>query len=199
MTTTRHGDGSGLTVLVFLLTCLPGCAEPTRVPLVAPFAAIGTVGFVAGFALGDRIELLGSSHSGTRSATDSFGTEHHGESTGAFGGKIRLGDFLQGRGSVGVRFGTLVANRQASDVQDERLTAFDLAFPVEFYPSTTDSVDHQVGLYAACLVGRWHHFSLTAELNVVHTPDMATDGMTIEPITYLFPSIGLLGSIPFGR
>jgi hypothetical protein len=254
MPTTRRGDAPVPTVLGLFLTCLFGCVEPTRVPLVVPFAAVGgarptapnaasvgvdlgsglwgqeqertgTVGFAAGFSFGDRIELLGASHSGTRSATDSYGSEHHGASTIGISGKIRLGDFRQGRGSVALRFGTMTADRRATDVQDERLTAFDLALPVEFYPSAADSVDHQVGLYAAPrlvferfrdrltreditgtvraaalgLVGRWDHFTLTAELNVVHTPAMAVAETTIEPTTYLFPSMRVLGNIPFGR
>ena len=145
-----------------LLLGSTSCYEVVRVPLAVPLPVVGgarpatpqgleiiaefgdgvwgqeqeraeMVGAGIGVAINDRIELSSNAFASSRGIKDSSGDEHHGETSVALRGKMRLGDFADGRGAFGVHVAYSYAERERDDVQDERLSALDLAFPVEFY------------------------------------------------------------------
>ncbi len=157
---------------------LAGCAETVRVPLAVPLPAVGgsrpagpqgihfALGFGdglwgqeqqraemfgagLGFSARDRVEILGSAYTTTRTVTDSLGGDHTAETTSGMRGKLRLQDFRDGRASVGVHVAVMGAERVRLDSQDERLSALDIAVPVEVYPLPGSLPDTRLGVYAA--------------------------------------------------
>lgn len=114
------------------------------------------------------------------------------------------------------------AQRSVGDVQDERLTIFDLAVPVEFYPwGEAGSPDSRWGLYAAPRVvfqtlddrleqqstdgsliagvlgvaGRWRFFAVTGELNLARAADMGI-ATTSGDDWHLLPVAGVRVILP---
>lgn len=251
-TSRRYGRGHSAAVAV-ALTCASGCVESVRVPLAVPLPAVAgsrpasPQGFFAGIEFGDgvwgqeqeraemgggvlglsvadRLELSTSVHSSTRTVRDSSGDPHTGETTAGLRAKVRLGDFGGGRASVGLQVATMSADRIRSDVQNDRLTAVDIAVPLEVYPIGGPLVDYRLGVYAAPrlvlqtfddrrarettegtlragvvgIVGRWRHFSLSGELNFANTPEMIFGNATFPGGTHVLPVLGMRGIIPFG-
>lgn len=239
--------------LVFVLALTTGCIESVRVPLAVPLAPLGgsrpagpqgihvgaefgdgvwgqeqeraeMAGGVVGFSARDRAEVLVTAHGPTRAVYDSGGDAHTGEATAGFRVKARLGDFRGGRASAGVHLAALTAARERSDTQDERLSAVDIAFPVEFYPVGGPLVDYRFGIFAAPrltfqtfedrlarettrgtmvtgvvgVVGRWRYFAVSGELNFARTPTMTFNDVTFESGLIMLPVLGVRGIIPIG-
>lgn len=240
--------------LFLFLSLASGCIESVRVPLAVPLAPLGgsrpagpqgihfgaefgdgvwgqeqeraeMAGGGVGFSAGDRVEVLLTAHNATRTVYDSDGDPHAGESTAGVRGKVRLGDFREGRASAGVHLAIMAAARERLDMQDERLSAVDLALPVEYYPIGGPLVDYRFGIFAAPrltfqrfedrlaretttgtmvtgvvgLVGRWRYFSVSGELNLARTPTMTFDDATFASGVHLLPVMGVRGVIPIGE
>jgi len=236
-----------------LLAGATACATYVRVPLAVPLPSVGGArpatpqglellgafgdgvwgqeqeraemfGGGLGFALRDRFELGVVSYRSTREVTDSYGGRDRGEPTGGVRGKLRFGDFPGDRISIGVHAAFMGSSRQRSEVQDERLTAWDVALPVEFYPGGDGFVDYRWGVYAgprlvsqrfedrlsgvtsegtlaAALLGvagRWRHFSAAGELNVAHATPMSVGGASASGGWLLLPMIGVRLILPLG-
>jgi hypothetical protein len=236
-----------------LLFAAGSCATQVRVPLAVPLPAVGGsrpatpqgVGLITTFGDGvwgqeqlraemwglgigasgwDRVEIDVASHRSTRRVRDMEGGIHSGEATSLLRGKLRIADFLRGRASVGVHVALLTSDRQRSDVQNESLTAFDLAVPVEFSPLGGGGVDHALGIYAGPrlvhqtftdhtamrttrgtltggflgLVARWGWLSLNGELNTMHRPDMMPVGGSPGGGWILLPAGSLRVMLPLG-
>jgi len=169
------------------------------------------------FSLRDRIEFGFSSYVPTRTVQDQTG-----DVTTGVHGKIRLGDFREGRASVGIHVAGMTSERQQGGLQDERMTAWDIALPLTFYPWGEQFVDHRWGVYAAPrlvfqtfedrlvsetmkgtlaagllgVAARWRHFALTGELNFARTPDMGSTAF--ESGWILLPMLSARGLIPIG-
>jgi hypothetical protein len=239
--------------LVLFASLATGCIESVRVPLAVPLAPLGgsrpaapqgihlgvefgdgvwgqeqeraeMAGGVFGFSVGDRVEILATAHNPTRTVRDSGGHEHTGEATDGIRAKVRLGDFREGRASVAVHFASMRAARERLDEQDERLSAVDLAVPVEFYPVGGPLVDYRFGIFAAPrltfqsfedrlaretttgtmvsgvvgLVGRWRYFAVSGELNFARTPTMTFGDATFDSGFHMLPVMGVRGIIPIG-
>jgi hypothetical protein len=105
-------------------------------------------GYGVAVAVLDRLEVEGSISEPTRKVRDPEGREHRAIETSGLGGKARVADLRPGRLSVGVRAMYSTADRHAGVVQDERLRAWDVAVPVELYPSGAGPGDYRWGLYA---------------------------------------------------
>jgi hypothetical protein len=174
-------------------------------------------GVGVGFALEDRFEVSVSGYERTDS-------EPNDARPVVVRGKIRITDFMGGRASVGVHVAGMASNRQASDVQDERMTALDVAFPLAFYPAGGQVIDRRWSVYAAprvvsqtfedrltgetttgaiagALVGvaaRGRHIAVTGELNFARTPDMGFRGTTYEGGWILLPMARLSLILPLG-
>ena len=162
MTTSSTRRLFGRTVLVALLAGPASCRTSVRVPLAVPLTAVGGSrpatpqglqlisefgdgvwgqeqeraeigGGGLGFAMQDRIEFSISGYASTRSVQDSLGNDHTGEPVTGVRGKIRLGDLLGGRASLGIHIAHMTSQRERGDVQDERLTSWDIALPLEVY------------------------------------------------------------------
>lgn len=239
--------------LVLLLSLTTGCIESVRVPLAVPLAPLGgsrpagpqgihvgaefgdgvwgqeqeraeMAGGVVGVSVGDRFEILATAHSSTRTVRDSGGHEHTGEVTNGIRGKLRLGDFREGRASAAVHLAIMSSARERLDEQDERLSAVDLAVPVEFYPVGGPLVAYRFGIFMAPrltfqrfedrlaretttgtmvsavvgLVGRWRYFAVSGELNFARTPTLTFDDATFESGVHMLPVMGLRGIVPIG-
>jgi len=244
---------SALSVGLLLLGST-SCIEEVRVPLAVPLPVVGGarpatpqgLEFIAefgdgvwgqeqeraemggagiGVAFNDRIELSSNAYASSRGIKDSSGDEHPGQTSVALRGKVRLGDFADGRGAFGVHVAYSYAERERFDVQDERLSALDLAFPVEFYRAGGLFTDHRLGLYAAPrvvferfrdqltgeltkgtlaggLVGvaaRWSWFAAMGELNFARAPTMEFRSVTFEGGWHLLPMLSVRGLIPISR
>ena len=172
----------------------------------------------------DRIEFSISGYGSTRTVRGSNGNEHTGEGILGVRGKIRLGDFVGGRASVGIHVARMSSQRQRFDVQDERLTAWDIALPLTFYPVSAHFVDYRWGVYAgprlvfqtfedrrtrqttkgtlaAALLGgvaRWRHVAVTGEMNLARTPSMSFGNTTFQGGWILLPMASVTGIIPIG-
>lgn len=228
-----------------------GCASSVRVPLAVPLPTVGGArpatprglqiavdfgdgvwgqeqeraemfGVGVAFALIDRVEVGISSHESTRNVRISDGGAQSGEPTVGVVGKLRLGDFWSDRTSFAVHAAHLGSSRQRSDVQDERLSAWDVALPVEYYPVGDRLVDYRWGIYAgprlvsqkfedrlldvtttgsmvAALVGttfRWRHLAIAGEVNIAHTTPMIPGQTDAQGDWILLPMLGLRGIIP---
>jgi len=239
---------TGCSSVRVFLSCPPDCVELVRVPLAVPLNGLGgsrppgpqaiVVGLeyaaglrgqeqeragMAGASLGltvsDRIDLSVSGHSST-AVRDARGDPHTGDATVELRAKVRLGDFREGRTSVGLHVATLSA-----ESIDDRLTALDVAIPVELYPLGGTLPDHRLGVYVAprfafqnfedlhaqeatqgtvraAVVGiirRWRHLSLSGELNFANTPEMTLGDTTFPGGTHVLPVLGVRGMIPFGN
>jgi len=240
-------------VLGLLLVLTTGCIESVRVPLAVPLPTIGgsrpagpqgiqlvgefgdgvwgqeqeraeMVGGALGFSARDRVEFSTSSYFATRTVSDSDGNAHSGEATVGVRGKVRLHDFHDGRASVGIHLAVMNARRERAEQQNERLSALDIAIPVEFYPIGGPLVDYRFGVFAAPrvvfqsfeeldahetttgamvsavagLVGRWRYFAITGELNLARTPTMTFGDTTFGAGVHVLPMLGLRGIIPVG-
>ena len=239
----------GRTVLVALLAATSSCVlvpPPVRIPLAVPLSSVGgsrpatpqglelivefgdgvwgqqqerveIVGGGWGFALRDRIEFSFSSYVPTRTVQNQIG-----DATTGVRGKIRLGDFNGGRASVGLHISRMTSERQQGGLQNERMTAWDIALPLTFYPWGQQFVDHRWGVYAAPrlvfqtfedrlvsetmkgtlaagllgVAARWRYFALTGELNFARTPDMGSTAF--ESGWILLPMLSARGLIPIG-
>jgi len=254
MKTHRISGCLGRVAIGLTLTYVTGCVETVRVPLAVPLPALGgsrpagpqgihlamgfgdglwgqeqvraeMVGGELGFSLRDRVEILSSAYTTTRTVTDSSGGDHPAETTGGIRGKLRLQDLRDGRASVGVHVAVMSGERVTLDTQDERLHAVDIAVPFELYPLAGPLPDTRLGVYAAPrlifqsfrdrragesskgtvkaavvgVTGRWRYFSLSGELNFARTPEMRFAGTTVEPGTQVLPFLGVRGIIPIGN
>lgn len=233
------------TVLVALLAGTSSCGPPPmRIPLAVPLSTVGgsrpttpqgvqmflefgdgvwgqeqervEVGGVGGgFALRDRFEFSISGYGPTRAEADAAATVR-------VRGKLRLVDFFGGRASVGIHVANMTAQRRRSGVQDERLTAWDVALPLTFYPVGDQFVDYRWGVYAAprlvfqtfadrlagettsgtlaaALVGvtaRWRHVAVAGEMNLAHTPGMSFGNTTSQGGWILLPMASLSVILP---
>jgi hypothetical protein len=235
-----------------LLTCPTSCIESVRVPLAVPLPSVGgtrpatpqgieflgefgdgvwgqeqeraeMAGGGIGFALQERVEVTTSTYTSTRSVRTESGDDHTGESTSGFRGKMRIFD-LGARASLGVHVGHMSAQRDRTDVQNDELTAWDIALPLEFYPKGRTFADYRLGLYiaprlvaqrfedrltrestkgrmVAALAGvaaRWRYVALTGELNFARTPTMEFRDVTFPGGWILLPMGGIRGMIPIG-
>ena len=100
-----------------------------------------------GLVLQDRIEFRLSGYQSTRAVRDPDGNDQTGEGTVGVGGKIRLGDFKEDRASIALHIVAMSAERMRFDVQDERMSALDIALPLEVYIAHGQFVDHRWGVY----------------------------------------------------
>ena len=233
------------TVLVALLAGASSCVPSVRIPLPVPLPSVGGsrpatpqgLQFVLEFgdgvwgqeqervemgggglaiSLWDRIELGVSGYGATRRVQSQTSA-----TTTGVRGKIRLGDFSGGRASVGLHVTGMTSQRLEGGLQDERMTAWDFALPVTFYPFGEQFVDHRWGVYVAprlvfqtfedrlaiqttkgTLAGgllgvaaRWRYFALTGELNFARTPDM---GLAFESGWLVLPMLSVRGMVPIG-
>ncbi len=240
----------GRTVLIALLAGTSSCfPPPVRIPLAVPLPAVGgsrpatpqglqliaefgdgvwgqeqerveIAGAGFGFSLRDRIEFGFSSYVPTRTVQNQTG-----DVTTGVRGKVRLGDFREGRASVGLHIAVLTSERQGGALQqDERLSAWDISLPLEIYPWGEQFVDRRWGLYAAprlvfqtfedritsesakgtlaaALLGaaaRWRYVAVTGELNFARTPTMSFGGTTFQGGWLLLPMLSVRGMLPIG-
>lgn len=239
----------GPTFLLALLAGASSCGPPpVRIPLAVPLSAVGGSrpatpqglqligefgdgvwgqeqerveigGAGLGFALRDRVEFSVSGYGSTRQVESQTG-----EATAEVRGKVRFGDFGGGRASVGLHVAYMGSQRQRFGVQDERMTAWDIALPLEFYPKGTQFVDHRWGLYVAPrlvfqtfqdrmtneskkgtmagallgVAGRWRHFAITGEMNIVRTPTMSFSTTTFQGGWLALPMASVRGILPIG-
>ena len=237
----------GRTALVALLVGASSCGPPRRVPLPVPFSAVGgsrpatpqgvqvfgefgdgvwgqeqqrveVVGGGIAFALRDRVEFGVSGYESTRGATDD-------PTTVVLRGKIRLSDFMGNRASLGIHVGHMNSSRENS-VQNERLTAWDVALPLTFYPAGLQfaGAENRWGVYGAPrlvfqtfedlvagettkgtlaagllgLVARWEYISVRGEVNFAHTPSMTFGGTTSQGGWIVLPMASLSLMLPIG-
>ena len=235
----------GRTVLVALIAATTSCGPPPRIPLPVPLAAVGgswpatpqglrafaafgdgvwgqeqerveLSGGGAGFSIRDRFEFSVSGYNPNRGGGGSGTSEVH--------AKIRLGDFGGGRASVGIHVARMTAGREAAPAQDDRLSAWDVALPVTFYPVGGQPVDRRWGVYAAprlifqtfedrltsqaekgtlvaALLGvaaRWQYVAVTGELNLAHAPSMSFANTTFQGGWILLPMAGASVILPIG-
>ncbi len=235
----------GRTVLVALLAGTSSCVPEVRIPLPVPLPSVGgsrpatppglhlaiefgdgvwgqeqerveMAGVGVGFSLWDRIEFSVSGYGATRSVQSQSSA-----TTTGVRGKVRLADFSGGRASVGLHITRMTSQRLEGSLQNERMTAWDFALPVTFYPFGEQFVDQRWGVYAAPrlvfqtfedrlairttkgtlaggllgVVARWRYFALTGELNFVRTPDM---GGAFESGWLVLPMLSARGMIPIG-
>ena len=235
----------GWTVLVALLASTSSCAPSVRIPLPVPLSSVGgsrpatpqglhlalefgdgvwgqeqerveMAGGGLGISVGDRIELGVSGYGATRRVQSRTSA-----TTTAVRGKVRLGDFAGGRASVGLHVTGMASARLESGLQDDRMTAWDFALPVTFYPFGEQFVDRRWGVYVAPrlvfqtfenrlaigttkgtlaggllgVVARWRYFGLSGELNFAQTADM---GGTFESGWIVLPMLSARGMIPIG-
>ncbi len=239
----------GRTVLVALLAGTSSCGRPPRrIPLPVPFSAVGgsrpatpqgvrafgefgdgvwgqeqeraeIFGGGVGFALRDRIEFSVSGYEPTPEVPDNA-------TTIIVRGKIRLGDFMGGRASVGIHVAHMTADRETGSVQDERLTAWDVALPVTIYPAALQfaGAEHRWGVYAAPrlvfqtfedrlagettkgtlaagllgVVARWKYVAVRGEMNLAHTPSMGFGNTTFQGGWILLPMASVSLFLPIG-
>jgi hypothetical protein len=170
-----------------------------------------------GFSLRDRFEFNVSGYEPTRNDPENA-------STIGVRGKIRLGDFMEGGASAGIHVAHMTAERQLFGVQDERMTAWDLALPLTFYPVGGQVMDHRWSVYvaprlvfqtfedrmtrettngtlAAALLGvaaRWPYFALTGEINLAHTPSMSLGNTPFQGGWILLPMVSGNVILPIG-
>ena len=240
----------GRTVLIALLAGTSSCVlDPVRIPLAVPLPTVGgsrpatpqglqligefgdgvwgqeqerveIAGLGLGFSLRDRIEFGVSSYVPTRTVQNQTG-----DATTGVRGKVRLGDFREGRASVGLHIAALTSERQGGALQqDERLSAWDITLPLEIYPWGEQFVDRRWGLYAAprlvfqtfedrlasettkgtlaaALLGvaaRWRYVAVTGELNFARTPTMSAGSTTFQGGWLLLPMLSVRGMLPIG-
>ena len=250
MNTSSTGRLFGRTVLIALLAGTSSCVlDPVRIPLAVPLPSVGgsrpatpqglqligefgdgvwgqeqerveIAGLGLGFSLRDRIEFGVSSYVPTRTVQNQTG-----DATTGVRGKVRLGDFREGRASVGLHIAALTSERQGGALQqDERLSAWDITLPLEIYPWGEQFVDRRWGLYAAprlvfqtfedrlanettkgtlaaALLGvaaRWRYVAVTGELNFARTPSMSFGGTTFQGGWLLLPMLSVRGMLPIG-
>ena len=241
-------------VLLTLLAGTASCAPSARVPLAVPLTPVGgsrpatpsglmliaafgdgvwgqeqqraeMTGGGLGFATGDRFAFSASAYGSTREVRDANGNVDHGEPTFVARGKIRLHDFVGGKASIGVHTALLGSQRLRHDIQNDRLLAWELALPLEFYPLGESFPDHRFGLYVAPrlvfqtlddrlrgvstkgtmvggllgLTARWRHVALSGELNVAKTPTMSYVGTTFPGGWLALPIAGVSVIIPLGN
>jgi hypothetical protein len=125
---------------------------------------------------------------------------------------------------VGIHVTRITAGREAAPVQDDRLSAWDIALPVTFYPVGDQPVDPRRGVYAAqrlifqtfedrmtsqaekgtlaaALLGvaaRWRYVAVSGELNLAHTPSMSFANATFQGGWILLPMAGASVILPIG-
>lgn len=251
----RHDLGTLRIPLVFLLLGTGGCASAVRVPLAVPLPAVGgarpstpqglelvvdfgdgvwgqeqeraeMVGSGLGIALKDRVELTASAHQSTRTVQDEYGNDRRGETTTSGGAKVRFAEFANGRGSVALHAVVLGSSRVSGSAQDEHLSAWDLALPIEYalvsadgdpasshwsvfggprlvfqtfedrLANVTESGTLAAGLFG--LAGRWRHFAIAGELNVAHTSPLGLPAGVDGGDWLLLPAVSVRGMIPIG-
>lgn len=236
-----------------LLAGTTACATSVRVPLAVPLPSVGgarpatpqglqlvgefgdgvwgqeqeraeMAGGGLGFAIRDHVELSVVGYSSTREVTDSNGERRTGEPTTGVRAKVRFGDFPGDRVSIGVHVAYMGSTREDSDAQNDRLTSWDVALPVEFYPGGDGFVDYRWGVYAGPrllsqtfedrllgvttqgtlaaallgVVGRWRHFSAAGELNIAHATPMIFGGAQAQGGWILLPMLGISLILPIG-
>ena len=241
------------TLLLILLSGTASCIAAVRVPLAVPLSAVGgsrpatpqglqligefgdglwgqeqeraeMAGAAVGFSIRDRLEFTASVYNTTRTVRDSLGNDHVGEPALGVRGKIRLGDFRGDRASIGLHVARFTSERSRPDVQDERLTALDVALPLEVYPVGSAFVDYRWSVYAAprlvfqtfedrrtrettkgtmaaALLGvaaRWRYFAVMGEMNLARTPTMSFGNATFPSGWLLLPMGSVRGIIPLG-
>lgn len=215
-----------------LLFGLPGCIDDVRVPLAVPLPAVGgarpaapqgiqllaefgdgvwgqeqeraeMAGIGLSLSILDRGEATWSEYWSTRQVMDSTGSAHSGELTRSVSGKLRLADLGGGQVSLGIHVARMQARRTVGLVQDEELTAWDIALPVELGRLPWAFQQDRLRVYAAPRVvlqdfqdrqtpvsrqgammgglagvsGRWRHVAVAGELNVLHRPSMDYPGV----------------------
>jgi len=204
-------------------------ATPQGLQLIAEFGdgvwgqeqeRVEIAGAGLGFSLRDRVEFGFSSYVPTRTVQNQTG-----DATTGVRLKVRLGDFREGRASVGLHIAALTSERQGGALQqDERLSAWDISLPLEIYPWGEQFVDRRWGLYAAprlvfqtfedritsesakgtlaaALLGaaaRWRSVAVPGELNFARTPTMSFGGTTFQGGWLLLPIASVRGMIPIG-
>jgi hypothetical protein len=175
-----------------------------------------------GLSAADRIEFSVSGYAPTRQVQS-----QNANPTLAVRGKVRLGDFFGGRTSIGLHVARLSATRQRGSVQNERMTAWDVALPMTFYPvgSQFAGADYRWGVYVAPrlvfqsfedrltrettsgtlaagllgVVARWRHVTLTGELNFAHAPSMTFGNTTSQGGWGLLPMASVSVILPIGN
>ncbi len=240
---------------IALLVCTGGCATAVRVPLAVPLPTVGgarpstpqglevfldfgdgvwgqeqeraeMIGTGLGLAVKDRVELSASGHQSTRTVQDEYGNTRRGEVTSSGKAKVRFAEFAAGRASVGLQVGLLASSRTDGLAQDDHLSAWDLALPVEYdlvahdgsarsggwsvyaaprlvfqsfddrLAGVTDSGTLAAGLFG--LAGRWRHFAIAGELNIAHTSRLGSPAGVDAGDWLLLPAMSLTGMIPIG-
>ena len=172
-----------------------------------------------GFALLDRVEFTVSGYGTTSDADDA-------PTTVVARSKVRLGDFMGGRASVGIHVAYMSANRASGSVQDDWLNAWDVALPVTIYPDALQFAgpENRWGVYAAPrlifqtfedrvarettkgtaaagllgAVARWKYVAVRGELNVAHTASLSLGNTTTQGGWILLPLISLSVILPIG-
>ena len=133
---------------------------------------------------------------------------------------------MGGRASVGIHVAVISADRASGGVQDERLTAWDVALPVTIYPAGIQfaGAEHRWGVYAAPrlifqtfedrlatetakgtlaagllgVVARWKHFAVRGEMNLAHTPSISFGNTTSQSGWIVLPMVSVSGMLPIG-
>lgn len=231
-----------------------GCVEYVRVPLAVPLPAVGGarpagpqgIHLLAEFGDGvwgqeqeraemaglgisvsflDRGEATWSNYASTRQVRDSTGNAHSGELTRSVLGKLRIWDFREGQVSVGVHVARMHGRRTQGRVQNEEITAWDVALPVELYRLPWNLGLDRMGVYAAPRVvleafydrqteitragtmmgglagisGRWRYVALAGELNVLNRPSIDYQGVPSGSGWILLPMGSVRFILPIGR
>jgi hypothetical protein len=250
-----HGRFAGVLLVALGGLVSASCVETIRVPLAVPLSPVAgarpatpsglllgidfgdglwgqeqeraeMVGGGIGFAADDRVEVnLGGSWS-TRTVRNSSGNPHTGEPTNTVRVKVRLADFWDTRGAVGLHVARSSASRVRDDVQADYLTALDIAVPIEIYRTNGPLDGTRLGAYIAPRVmlqifedrrtrpwrttkgtmlgalvgvaGRWRYIALSGELNFVRTPLMHFENATFGNGWHLLPTGRFRVMLPLG-
>lgn len=242
-----------LSLLVVPLFGSYGCTEYVRVPLAVPLPAVAGarpagpqgIQLLAEFGDGlwgqeqeraemaavgisvsvlDRGEATWTEYGSTRQVRDSTGSAHSGELTRSVLGKIRLWDFREGGLTLGFHVARMKARRTEGTVQDEELTAWDIAFPLELNRLPGGLGGDRLGVYAAPRIvletfqerrgpasqsgtlvgglagisGRWRYVALAGEVNVLHRPVMDYPGVVSSSGWILLPMGSIRLILPIG-
>ena len=233
--------------LVAVLFGVSACGpEPRRIPLPVPLPTVGGsrpaaaqgLQLIGEFGDGvwgqaqERVELSGVGLAFSLLDRVEFGfvdhSPRHGEapnvSTLGFRGKIRVGDFAADRVSIGIHVARMSSQRISGTLQDERMSAWDIALPVTVYPASGQLTDYRWGVYAAprlifqtfddrmtrettkgtmaaVLLGlsaRWRYLAMTGEMNFSHAPNMTFGGTTLPGRWIVLPMARVSAIFPIG-
>jgi hypothetical protein len=217
---------------------LAGCGVPERIPLPAPVPLTqgGTVvpahGAGLGIDFGDgflgqellRTEILavgviGGLGDRVGVALYSFNETRQNDQGGTFiRAKVRAGPLLGPKSSVAAAFAYSTSSRVSADLQDERVTALDLAIPAERLLAASADGWHELSVYLgpriifenyddrltpgesleathagglAGIHGRAGRFHLFGELNFLHFPGRVVRGQPYDSGWMVIPSVGI--------